>query len=392
PTLVVTFLPRPVHSLRVVGDSARGEYPVDFIIRLYNAESDLLHEEVVTGNTEVVWTRRLEEPITSVTRMELEIRRWSHPGRVVKILEFFTSVQQTYLAGDILEISLIEEREVSQNTLPVGSISANEIKIRLSNEDRRFDADNAQSPLYELLKPNRRIRAWLAAVLPDGTEEYVPLGLFWSTEWQAEDDTVEASVVARDRLELLRKSTYQTSQVLQNTNLHDLAVLVLADAGLDPEEYWVDPALQQIRVPYAWFDPVSHREALRIIAEAGLAQVYCDRDGVVRMERQPAGADPVLEITADDYYRLSNPMRPNQVANEVIVSTSPLRPADMPEEVYRSNEPIMVPAGKAVTVTVYYQKTPVIDAIASLDGAPAGVAITQAAYYGWGAEMTIQNT
>src|SRR5690606_26785383 len=116
--------------------------------------------------------------ITSVARMELEIRRWSHPGRVVKILEFFTSVQQTYLAGDILEISLIEEREVSQNTLPVGSISANEIKIRLSNEDRRFDADNEQSPLFELLKPNRRIRAWLAAVLPDGTEEYVPLGLF----------------------------------------------------------------------------------------------------------------------------------------------------------------------------------------------------------------------
>ena len=223
-------------------------------------------------------------------------------------------------------------------------------------------------------------------------DEWVPLGLFWATEWQAEDDTVEASVVARDRLELLRKSTYQTSQVLQNTNLHDLAVLVLADAGLDPEEYWVDPALQQIRVPYAWFDPVSHREALRIIAEAGLAQVYCDRDGVVRMERQPAGADPVLEITADDYYRLSNPMRPNQVANEVIVSTSPLRPADVPEEVYRSNEPIMVPAGKAVTVTVYYQKTPVIDATASLDGAPAGVAITQATYYGWGAEVTIQNT
>lgn len=544
PALTVTFLSRPVHSLRVVGDSARGEYPVDFVIRLYN-EGALLHEEVVTGNTEVAWARPLEEPITSVTRMELEIRRWSHEGRVVKILEFFTSVQQTYLAGDILEISLIEEREVLQNTLPVGSISANEIKIRLSNEDRRFDADNAQSPLYELLKPHRRIRAWLAAVLPDGTEEYVPLGLFWSTEWQAEDDTVEASVVARDRLELLRKSTYQSSQVLQNQSLYDLAVLVLADAGLDPEEYWVDPALQSITVPYAWFEPVSHREALRRIAEAGLAQVYSDRDGILRVECQDAGnaifnpsmtvdsngdgladgwnrwgANTVLSVTADgqrvqgsggascgvvqrnrlpvkqgdtvyisfevrqgsagatflpnylyvmydvpgnvgmgsrgadlsyytdlgggwlrfdyawtankdgtiglllggyppagqmydaifrnaylshqprvalditpdEYYRLANPMRPNQVANEVIVSTSPLRPADVPEQVYRSNEPIQVPAGKAVTVTVYYQKTPVIDAIASLDGAPAGVAITQATYYGWGAEVTIQNT
>ena len=166
----------------MLGDSARQEWPVDFVIRLYN-EGALLHEEVVTGNTSGVgWP--LEEPITSVSRMELEIRRWSHPGRVVKIMEFFTSVQQTYLAGDILEISLIEEREVSQNTLPVGSISANEIKIRLSNEDRRFDADNSQSPLYELLKPNRRIRVWLGVQGPeDSDSEPVRRDFGWRTDW-----------------------------------------------------------------------------------------------------------------------------------------------------------------------------------------------------------------
>lgn len=223
-------------------------------------------------------------------------------------------------------------------------------------------------------------------------EEMVRLGVFWSTVWEAHDDTVEAIVTARDRLEGLRKSTYQSSVVEANTTLYDLAVAVLTDAGLKPSEYYVDPALQEYPVPYAWFDPVSHREAIRTIAEAALAQVYCDRDGVIRVEGPGGGygADTVLEITPDDYERVSNPMRPDQVANEIVVNTQPLRPSTATEEIYRSNEPITVPAGQAATVTVYYSRSPAIDAAASLEG--SGVIIAGATYYGWGAEVTLANS
>ena len=30
-------------------------------------------------------------------------------------------------------------------------------------------------------------------------EEYVPLGTFWSLDWDSPDDTLEATVTARDR-------------------------------------------------------------------------------------------------------------------------------------------------------------------------------------------------
>jgi len=227
-----------------------------------------------------------------------------------------------------------------------------------------------------------------ARVLPN---EWVAMGTFWSTEWQAHDDTVEAQVIARDRLEPLRKTTYQSSVVVANATLYDLAVAVFQDAGLEAGEYYVDLALQAITVPYAWFEPVSHREALRLIAEAAFAQVYCDRDGVIRVDGPGAGfgASIALEITADDYVRLNNPMRPDQVANEILVDTQPLKPAAAPEEVYRSNEPITVPPGQSLVVTVHYSKTPVIDGVASLEG--AGVAIDAATYYGWGAEITLSN-
>lgn len=595
PTLTVTFFSRPITQLKVVGDNKRGEYPVDFVIRLYNSANTLLHEEIVTDNTSVTWQKTLTSAITQVTKMVLEIRKWSHPGRQAKILEFFTSIQETYEGDDVLLIRLLEEREVSQGSLPVGNISANEIDIRLSNETRKFDAGNTQSPLYQLLKQNRRIRAWLGtgeqgdeALLDDfsdpqksqalwevqtyggnGAQQYasgesiltpeqglinsvtmrahgsfrsvkvraklesdgvnptryldicigsgpivdtddgtdqkwwhtalaygyvlglqtegasnglvlsrrdgpgvkrvalgygqapadwttqyhdyeiqiyeggvrflvdgavvgdfkdtrysagdilisqgeylsgagailhvdsvhaatgvqwVPLGTFWSGDWSAPEDGVYAQTTGRDRLELLRKSTYSTSTVQVNKTLYDLAVTVLQDAGLKPEEYWVDTELQQYTVPYAYFEPMSHREALRLIAEACLGQVYCDRNGVVRVEGPSflvSKTTSDLTLTADDYFRKDNPVKWSEIANYVEVETQPLRPVATAQEVYRSNEPVPIAAGERKTITAYYNEVPCIEATASLEGAPSGCVIESVTYYAWGAEVKV---
>lgn len=788
PTLTVRHLPRPIRSLRVVGDTAREEYPVDFTIKLYAQDDTLLKTETVTGNDQVSWSKALEPQVLDVAKQVLEITKWSLPGTCAKIIEFFTSIREVYETGDLVSLRLLEEREASQGSLPVGNISSNEITLALSNADKKFDLDNENSPLKNLLKPNRRIRAWLGteaenamsenpptftrnsiAYLSDGTpvpanlprfesgkfgqavmvEEgttnllpksnpkttdcpvkggsysdvtgifgftnginviwnssspsyvyqtptlspnttytfsafvqmgdnsvpalsgsersgdlgiviggnlvssnlsvanagngvyrvsgsyttgatissnrvgivkystqsnksftvsgwqleakpyptsfipgtrvgetltiptagvlnpqegtvevwwmpinqpasaitlqsnsppiiqfgdyhednswvlwatswqglslfmrgdgasgwtgsptiipglawyqldrwyhfavrwydsdtfdvfvdgvkhgsykstmpftgiagnyialgnynvfggkanalyddlrissrartdqeilaayqsgkslqrdedttyllslngsiypveqcWVPLGTFWSLDWDSPDDSLEATVTARDRMELLRKGTYQTSQVQQNKNLYELAEAVLQDAGLNSSEYVIDTALQNTIIPYAWFNPVSHREALRIIAEAALAAVYADRDGKIRIESfASTGTTTDLEITEDDYFTLRAPSKQGEVANEIIVNTQPLRPKATAEEVYRSNEPITIPASSTKTVTAFYNSPPVIEAVASLDSPPAGVSITEAAYYGWGASIKIANS
>ena len=789
PALTVAHLPRPIHTLRVVGDTAREEYPVDFAVELYAPDDTLLYAETVTGNTEINWSKTLASPVLDVVKQVLTITRWSHAGRCAKIVEFFTSIREVYETGDLISIRLLEEREASQGSLPVGNISSNEITLTLNNVSKKFDLDNEQSPLHNLLKPNRRIQAWLGAeaenldsenpptftrnsvaYLSDGTQvaanqprfedgkfgkgvlieegttnlltanmssvetdltgfaanlvtlsrdsthslfgdyslkcvwnntpgdafivvgtftlqpsttytwsyyvysetsiyiygnnqfiqesappwrgiglasiillpagkwvkisgtgtthsdwlgssrlilrppivdasasaystvpiwidgiqveqkpyatsfvigtrdnevlkvpanvlnkgnwtidlkykahqgiddtrfrvlwecfidydnwyqvsfapstsagklllrvscdgnvvvvesdvilsagttyditatgdgenlklyvdgaqvglttpyaepvgnlpdymyiggqpahyangiiddlrisnrartdeeileayqsnkplsvdewttyklsfdghlyrsiqgtAWIPLGTFWSLDWDSPDDSLEATVTARDRMELLRKSTFQTSQVLQNKSLYELAEIVLQDAGLTSDQYIIDTALQNIIVPYAWFNPVSHREALRKIAEAGLAAAFQNRDGKIQIESfLLSGDEPVLEITEDDYFPpLRAPSRQDQVANEIIVDTQPLRPASTAEEVYRSNEPITIPGNTTKTITAFYNQPPVIDAVASLDSPPAGVSITEATYYGWGASIKIQNT
>lgn len=792
PTLTVTFFSRPITQLKVVGDSKRGEYPVDFVIKLYGSGDVLKYTETVTGNTQVNWSKILTNPVTEVVKMTLEISKWSHPSRQVKILEFFTSIQETYEGDDVLLINLLEEREVSQGSLPVGNISANEIDVRLNNVTRKFDAGNTASPLYQLLKQNRRIKAWLgmdaennyssnpptftrssvayksdgtqvadnvprfeqgkfgkAVMVEEGTtnkietegggasqdwtkwshwnstnywytcEQYddpvmgkvfkgtaknntflfdyypytvtagvtytlnvwlkanvevtrtligymtrstdnaaignqsktvtikttwqkfewqitpnesrtvsagigirfesgwdgviieaarpqleqkpystsfingtrsaetltiptagvlnpqegtvecwwmpinqpastmtgsqlvappiiqvgnyyqnnswilwcginsqlrlyargdnatgwtgnwtiipnlnwyqlnqwyhivviwqnantfwvfidgikygpyvsslplvsiagnimslgrfdaasgpsnaifddlrisnrartdaeilaayqsgqplqrddsttyllsfngsiypvervwVPLGTFWSGDWSAPEDGVYAQITGRDRLELLRKSTYSTSTVQTNKTLYDLAIAVLQNAGLTSSEYFVDTELQQYTIPYAYFEPQSHREALRKIAEACLGQVYADRNGVIRVEgpsylTSKTMAD--ITITQNDYFRKDNPVKWGQIANYIEIETQPLRP-DVSQEVYRSNDPVSIAASQTLTLTVYYNQTPCISAVASLVGATNTI-ITTATYYAWGANITIKN-
>ncbi|MGE5585718.1 MAG: hypothetical protein ACM309_09370 [Bacillota bacterium] len=390
PTLTMTHYPRPVHSLRVVGDSEREEYPVDFSITLYDATDTLLHTEVVTGNAQLDWSMALPEPILGVAKQVLTITKWSHAGRQAKVIEFFTSIQQTYEGDELIGVRLLEERESSQGSLPVGNISANELSVRLANDDKRFDPDNDTSPLYGLIKPNRRVRAWLGADMGGGVE-WVPLGLFWTTDWDTDDQMLEASLRALDRLERLRQTIYRTSVPAQNVTAAALAQAILEDAGLTAADYAIDAALESIVFPWAWMPLTSHREALRILAEAAMAVVYCDRDGRIRLAAGVGTGDP-HPITPDDYFPpLRSPARKEQVANEIVVRTLPVAPAAEATEVCRTNTPIVVPAGSGVVVTVQYSQPPVIDAVASLVDPPAGVSITDASYYAWGADVSIAN-
>jgi len=284
PTLTVRFFARPVYGLKVVADDARGEFPKDFDIELYESGT-LVHTESVIGNTGVSWQRDISDlQLSTITEMKIIIKRWSHSGRQVKILEFFSSVQEIYDDDQIMAINLLEEREVKDGSLPIGNISSNEIDIKLNNIDYRFSAGNINSPLHRKIKVNRKIRAWIGLELPSGIIEYLPLGTFWSGDWSVPEQETYASTSARDRLELLRKTTFSTSEVYQNISLYALAEIVFDDTDLEDDEYWIDTELQEFIIPWGYFEPVSHREALRQIAEACGGQVYADRKNIVRIE------------------------------------------------------------------------------------------------------------
>jgi hypothetical protein len=391
PKLTCTFSSRPVSKLLVAGDDKRLDFPVDFTVKLYGAGDVLKHTETVTANDLVLWEENIT-PVTEVVKAVLEITKVSAVNRSARIIEFFTSVQEIYEGEDIIEINLLEEREISNGGLPVGNISSNELDIKLSNVNRFFDADNTISPLYQVVKPNRRIKAWLG-VMVDAVIEYVPLGIFWSGDWEVPEDGLYARTIARDRLELLSKSIYRTSTVSIDSTLLDLAVEVLTDAGLTNTEYSIDTELDSYVVPYGYFDSISHRECLRLITEACNGQCYCDRDGIIKIEG-PSYLSGIttsdLIILKENYFKKNTPSITTSIANYIEVETQPLvKGTEI--EIYRSIETVAVGAGLSVTVNIKYNNVPSIDVSSTLEGA-TNTSITAETYYAYGADITLTNS
>lgn len=390
PALTANFSARSVVLLAVQGDSKRSEWPVDFKILMYDSADTLLETVAIEDNTEIAWQQDIA-PVEGVVKMVLQIEKWSHPGRQVKIAGFFSVLIENY-TDEILGIEVVEEREFSTGKLPIGNISANEITVRLSNEDHRFDAGNTDSQLHNLVKANRKIKAWLGVELPDTTIEYIPIGVFYAQDWTVPENSIEATVTGTDRLDLLALDTFSAG-VLQDVTIYDLAVAVLNDAGITNR--YIDPELQDFVIPYAYFnDDVSHRECLRIISEASLSQVYADRVGVIRIEGpsylETNSPEPVAGVTRDDYFSKDNPNNYNDLANYIVVKTMPLLPAES-TEVYKTKDdnPETIAADETKTLTIYYSKKPVIDASVSLVDAPVGASITNVNYYAWGADVAV---
>jgi hypothetical protein len=192
----------------------------------------------------------------------------------------------------------LEENEISDGSLPVGNISSNELDFQLQNIKlinslgettlNPFYPGNTNSYLHNLIKRNRKVRAWLGLVLPDESVEYLTLGKFWTGDPKVSERSPSISFSCRDRMELLRKAEFEGSEVYENATLYDLAETVLNHAivniPMTDLVYSISTALQDIIIPYAYFPKQTYFETIRQIAEACAGRAYMGRDDVLYIE------------------------------------------------------------------------------------------------------------
>lgn len=294
--LEVRHSPKTVFDVLVRGEEAYAEFPLDFKVRLYSSNG-AFYVFKVQGNQFSEWRGIVPDDVREqagkngefdfryVTKMELVISRWSKGNRVAKITTFAAHNEMTFTSDDIFGMDLLEELEVTESELPIGTVSANEIDIRLNNIKDRFYTGNPETDLVNVLLPNRRVKPYLGVQTNDKAYEWVPLGLFWTQGWNLTESSAEVSITARDRLELLRQMRYLGSPVSSNKSLYDLTVEVLESArGKMPDlEYNVDECLKEQIIPTCYLPVADYMQTLSTIAEAGLSRVYADRAGVVQV-------------------------------------------------------------------------------------------------------------
>ena len=391
-----TFAKRKVTGLLVAGDDKRVEFPVDFTLELYN-DAVLEHTEVVTDNTDVIWQDTIAEE-SDINKIVLTISKWSGPSRVAKIAEVSSSVTRSYDDSSINNFTVTEQREISNdNSIPTGNIAAASLNLTLPNIDRQFDANNSDSPIFGLVKPNNKVTVEICVLTSLGFE-YVPVFIGWTRGWNVPENSIEASVEALDILDFLSQTNYSTATVQEDLTFLDWFVLVLEDAGLDNSFYNIDTTLDGsiYIVPFGWFKDVSHRKALTILATACSASVYQDRDGIIQVEAVDSlelnHLEPIQTFDRSDYTDKSNQPIYENIVNRISVTTQPLV-KDTGVVIYTTtaSQPETIAANTTQEFTIDYRDSPVADQVASISPPVAGVSITISQHFAWGSILTVQN-
>lgn len=391
----ITFSNRNLNSIEVVSDSRRNEWPINFDIHFFDAGGIFISTTEIRNNTSIDRSESIN--VIGASKATLEIFSWSLPGTNCKITEISPIFQQIFESQDIVTFSITEQREIgSEANVPTGGITSNEADIVLINQNRIFDNSNSQSPFFGNVRQNARIFLEIGIQTSPGVFEYVPVFNGWSGGWEVPESDIEASTVARDRLELLTRSQYESSAVIENNTFYQWFERVLNDAGLAATEYNIDPLLQgaDYNIPFGWIDRRSHRAALELLTRGSGASVFVDRAGLVQVESiEFIGRNnriPVKTFTRSDYTDKDNQPIYTNLANEIVVRTNP-RERSTVKSVYETPADNLqsIAAGEVQTFTIFYNETPVVDAVPSINPAVPGLSITSSTLYSWGADIQV---
>lgn len=128
-----------------------------------------------------------------------------------------------------------------------------------------------------------------------GSNEYVTFGNYYSESTNVEENGNVITVRGYDELYSLGESTYRNGIVYTNgRSLYDWAQEVAEDVGI---VLTIDDAFKDI-ISTGYITEVPHREALRLIAEAGNGILVVDANGNIALKKHtPADKG---ELTTDD--------------------------------------------------------------------------------------------
>jgi len=284
PHIRIEFYPIPFSGYEIRGYLPNMEYPVDFDLVLTHGNG-LTYTHEVRGNSSVNYVGQTDQ-IKDVYQIDLYIIKWSHRGAFVKITALLSNYTNSYMADDIVSLSLLEETDGSLGTLPIGNISSNELTLSLQNLEDKYFFGNTASLLSNSARTNRRIEPSLGF-----DNELIPKGVYWCQDWTITDQGTTATTTALDRLGLLQDVQYNgvgninnldadgEATFWKNKNLYFIATEILTDlrdSYMPDLEFEIDSKLKETTVPLAFFKTQSYFDVIKTIAQAGCGFAYMD--------------------------------------------------------------------------------------------------------------------
>ena len=261
-------------------------YPTKFTIVTDNATS------FEYENTEELF--KSDDVFENTESIELVITEMNVPNARVRIDYIIFGLGLEYDDELISEASSNTTLSAINEDLP-----ESEFKVTLCNDNQLFNVDNPSSDI-NFLESGQKVNVMMGYMLDDGNIEWIKMHSLYVSEWRADDSS--ATITAVDILKYLDEKYYKGIYYEDGISLYDLAVLVLTDAGLNEDEYYIDSYMKKVYV-HNPLQNVTHKEALQIIANAGRCIMDYDRNGKIRIH---VAFKPTYDTTSNGETYFSN--------------------------------------------------------------------------------------
>lgn len=255
--------------------------PDTFTLAYYNNDT-LVGTRTVTGNTSTTYSNydvRLEWNKVRLTFTKVS------PQQRARLWQIVFGINDTYDEDLLISVSASRTTDLTGDYDDSGEFS-----FQFFN-DGRFDIriiNDLPIGLQEGLKVTVYVKK-------RGSTTYVPFGHYYSETTDVSENGQVITVSGYDELYSLGDTTYRNGIVYPNgRSLYDWAQEVAEDAGITLS---IDSAFQSI-ISTGYITEVPHREALRLIAEAGNGILVIDANGNIALKKHTPTEKG--EISADD--------------------------------------------------------------------------------------------
>lgn len=257
----------------------------------------------------------------------------------------------------LIDADLLEETSSDSKT-PFGNVSSNEFNMTLLNENGMFSPTREDSPYYGKIKKGVPIHVFCRP----SDQSYVTwdeFGWFYVTDWTAAITGIKADITANDQLYNIFDMPMPKLPVQANKTFAQ-AYQEFFDAL--QEQSKVDDALTET-LKY-FYNTRENKDFLSEISTGAQAYVYCDRDGIPKVQYSRVKQEVAHTLTDSDQI-ISISSKQSAILDydgaEVVMNM----PQESDIETLLSVKALILPAGKYTSATTNFSKNPVFKVTAA---------------------------
>ena len=260
-------------------------YPIDFTI------SNGTETITITDNDSRYYT--VAQGLHEITELTISATRMKNENSRLRIYQLSLGINNVFTNNELISYEQTDYVSAVSDTIP-----SNDTRITVANYDQYYNPDNDNS-IFTFFEVGQEVKTQFGYdVNDDGNIEWLPETVTHLKTWSATDE--DATFTATDIFDYVQGIYYGGDYYPDGISLADLAEDVLNDAGID--KYTIDSYLDDVIVNNP-IPPVSHTEALQIIANAGRCALKEDRDGHIYLE---SGFIPTITVSCNGETEYSN--------------------------------------------------------------------------------------